>query len=824
MKRPNISFLVSIITTTALIVATSCRSRDLNDSVVLDGPGSSSTEQGTCSDNNIRFLFDVGAKAASPSIPLFDAATGTKENTKLPTCARVCKRDVVGGRVFIDDLNQFVGFIDTKFFKTTRPAACQLGLSHREIKTHYEFDALSNDEPGLILKDLIVKIFIDARNPNARDVFFINSNFTENGTIPSAAKFHKQFAQRVLNIPEDSNFSDVTYFTNNKRYFALKMLKHHIKGRATPVYGVHAFNEDVINEKTIVDAMRIIKKGFVVPGAQLAFVPESEKQTTNTVKNELKELGVEVISIDTIIGSRDYIPMNAGEAFGVLRVFPASNDDLGPSDIPVFRELPLDLTVVAGTITKALQDSMSHVNLKSKERKTPNMVLRGAEMSHPLLAKFNNKPVKLTVSLGGFSIEPVEMSVVIAKLKEKMNRPMQKLGLVPEQNFTRYRDMCANKPADCLVLNRKFGTKAANLGYLNSPTILGRTENPGSVSAKLGYNIVPDGFGVPMQLYIDFLNLPANAELKKTISKFVADEQGGLLSPKLRDEGISKIQGMFLKAKFPDGFLKKIGDSLEIIKVAAAKTSKEVPKKFKFRSSANAEDADNFNGAGLYDSFNGNTEKEDNPDGSCEFKTDPETPTKREMKPKTVACSIKGVYASLWNRRAVDERSFARIDQSTVAMGMSVVPEYDFEDEVAANGVVVTRAVNAVDVFGYSMLSQKDNNLATNPDPGTRAESAFVVFTSQVNPNFARAITQFAQPKADGAVLKEPVLSPKDLSTLIKAIMHAEEVYCRIKPGYFDDCNSVTFSRRKTSALDLEFKLLASGQFVIKQIREFHGQ
>ena len=29
-----------------------------------------------------------------------------------------------------------------------------------------------------------------------------------------------------------------------------------------------------------------------------------------------------------------------------------------------------------------------------------------------------------------------------------------------------------------------------------------------------------------------------------------------------------------------------------------------------------------------------------------------------KMEPRTIACAIKGVYASLWNKRAIEERTF----------------------------------------------------------------------------------------------------------------------------------------------------------------------
>ena len=107
-----------------------------------------------------------------------------------------------------------------------------------------------------------------------------------------------------------------------------------------------------------------------------------QQQTTATVAEDLAAAGIEVVPLDRILGSIVYLPMNTGEAWGYLRIFPADNDELSPADIPVFEELPLDLSVVAGVMTKAVQDANSHVNLKSKERGTPNMVLRDARPEH----------------------------------------------------------------------------------------------------------------------------------------------------------------------------------------------------------------------------------------------------------------------------------------------------------------------------------------------------------------------------------------------------------------------------------------------------------
>ena len=112
-------------------------------------------------------------------------------------------------------------------------------------------------------------------------------------------------------------------------------------------------------------------------------------------------------------------------------------------------------------------------------------------------------------------------------------------------------------------------------------------------------------------------------------------------------------------------------------------------------------------------------------DRSCLIEEDDEEggEVKRKVKPKSVGCAVKGVYASLWNKRAVEERFFARIDQTNIAMGLAIVPAYDPESDIAANAVVVTRVLNTDDVFGYSLSVQQGNNLVTNPDPGPTPRS-----------------------------------------------------------------------------------------------------
>src|SRR4029079_6881547 len=120
--------------------------------------------------------------------------------------------------------------------------------------------------------------------------------------------------------------------------------------------------------------------------------------------------------------------------------------------------------------------------------------------------------------------------------------------------------------------------------------------------------------------------------------------------------------------------------------------------------------------------------------------------TKLEIKPKTPQCGIKGVFASLWNPRAIEERSFARVDHTSASMGIAVVPAYDSESDVVANGVLITRSVNS-DFLAYTLDLQKYSNLVTNPDPGTVAQMTLATF-GDLNRPARFTVVRFATPVA----------------------------------------------------------------------------
>jgi hypothetical protein len=738
-------------------------------------------------------------------------------------------RDVMPDDSIVDVLDRTpdgawakVRFDGTEGWASAQFLACaQLGnvLSATAMTSAQDFNAFSVEGSGFGTgAGRSMKFLIDNRDPQNPKTHFINGNFKVNGAVPESAQNHWPFAVAALGIPEDHlTFNDVAYFTMDKRYIAGSIQTFFPDGAKEPTYAAQFYPDDVIHEELIVSTMRILGRSFKVPGRR-AFVRVGSQQTFDRVAGELREIGWEPLTIDQVLGSVDYLPLNPGEAWGRLRLFPKEPELLRPTDIPVFDELPLDLSVVAGTITRQYQDVTSHVNLKSKERGTPNMVLRSAGLDHAVLAKHADAPVHLVVARSGFVVEPTTDAIVEEKLRERLSRPLVGLPVVKEANLFDYDAICPALSPACMTHGNRFGGKASMLGFLANAAVLGRKDQAGSLSQKLGYDISPHGFAVPVQFYRDFLASPDNRVLKDKLDQLITKEKAGQLSPAERLALSKEVKALFYVARVPAAQLEAIK-----ARIAALAASDPQLKDLKVRSSANAEDIPNFDGAGLHDSFELELDHVDNPELSCTLEEDQDgVVTKLKIKPKTAQCTIKAVYASLWNQRAIEERSFARIDQATAAMGLSIVPAYDTESEVAANGVVISRVVNS-ELRGYTMSTQRGNNLVTNPDPGTIAESAVATF-GVVRPIQITTV-RFAKPKANEPALAAPVLTDAQMKQAVDIVRRIEQRYCENKEGYFDgDCKTVMQDPFKERALDLEFKLLENGRFVFKQVREFHSR
>ncbi|MCB9598414.1 MAG: hypothetical protein H6719_37215, partial [Sandaracinaceae bacterium] len=97
----------------------------------------------------------------------------------------------------------------------------------------------------------------------------------------------------------------------------------------------------------------------------------------------------------------------------------------------------------------------------------------------------------------------------------------------------------------------------------------------------------------------------------------------------------------------------------------AARVRRARGRRWIFRSSTNAEDLPGFSGAGLYESVVTVADPDD----------------------AAIAAAVREVWASVWSRRAWDEREYYRLDHDAVAMAILAQP---FLDGVTAMGVAIT--------------------------------------------------------------------------------------------------------------------------------------
>ena len=695
-------------------------------------------------------------------------------------------------------------------------------MSLKRLSTASDFKALSTPGGGFAGAGRSGKVLIDRRTPARPQAYFINGNYALGGTTPDYAKYHYPFAQRTLHITESSEeFNDSTYFTQEKRFVAGTVRTWFRDGNDVPTYGIQFYPDDVISEASLLDALKTVKAAIRIPGAKVAFVATGPQQTSGTITAELARLGIEVTSIDAVLGAIRYIGLNEGDAWGYLRIFPADVKHLGATDIPVFSELPLDLGVVAGVLTKAVQDVNSHVNLKSKERGTPNAVFRDAARDNALLAPWADKPVHLKVTLEGFTLEATTPEIIAQKRNDKLAGPWIPLPVVAESRLLSFDEMCPALDPTCFAGSQRYGGKATGLAFL--ARAMGRAGAPRTESALFGYDLTPRGFGIPVQYFRDFLAAPENASLKTLVDALVRDEKAGLLDADTRETRVREVKAAFLVAKTPPAMVAAITSRVTELMPG-------VPK-FKFRSSATSEDIPNFNGAGLYDSFSAETEKHDNLDGSCRVEEETGADgvvTKAKVKPKTLQCALKAVFASTFNVRAMEERTYGRLDHATAGMGIAVNPDYDNDEEVAYNAVLVTRVLGG-DIYGYSLSLQAGNNLVTNPEPGTLTEFDLAVFADPARP--ARfTTTRYAKTAADAPVNTARLLGEAKLTELVDIAKAVEIAMCKANPSYHPayhdagQCDFVWLDVDKPKALDMEFKILASGKYVLKQSREFHGR
>lgn len=494
---------------------------------------------------------------------------------------------------------------------------------------------------------------LDATIPGARSMKVVMDQADGNKIyFQNTTKFpvHYNFVSVALSgngkplVPTLASFNQSEYYSPDRR-FILAAVTYYEQAK---VWTLELAPYDTANAAMQVKLFTAVKAATYF-GSDLVIHPTSDtaEAIATTLPPEVPFLVNEILFTGI-----DYQPLNIATSYGRLRFVKEADlhkTYLSFRDIVVLDRVPNDIGTVVGIITEDFQTPLSHLNVLSQNRRTPNMSLRGA-VTNPTLTALKDKWVKLDV--GSFSYSIAEAPVAEADAWWEANKPAA-VG-VPRMDLT----VTALKNIEDLVPNDgslplrdaiktaipAFGGKAAHFSALK--------HIPGLP--------VPRAFGIPIFYYQQFLDqngLSAKIAAMLVDPTFKSD-------PATRDKQLASLRADILKGKVDPAF--------EAALFAKIKT--DYPRtRMKFRSSTNAEDLEGFTGAGLYESYAGQVEDPDRP----------------------ILKALKGTWASVWLFRAFEEREYRSIDHKSV--GMAILCSTSFVEE-EANGVALT--ANPFDTSG----------------------------------------------------------------------------------------------------------------------------
>ena len=523
---------------------------------------------------------------------------------------------------------------------------------HHEIKDRLQFQKLAhrNDIPGLkriwVCKFLITHV--DTPGPK---FFFMNTKKQEH---------HYLFYKKILgyNIYE-KEFDAITYYSNTGRKNLAGSIVAHDNyiddNNQQGIYSIEYWPSDPVSYPFVKLTWDLINRAMPFAADKIYYHLSSQSQINqfNDEKSLYKKSTIKLIDTDTLFKKFNFIPLNLGSSYGILRIMDYKNiPDF--HDIVIFRSLPNDLSHVRGIITDVSQTPLSHVNLKAKQNNIPNAYIKNASTKKEFL-KLVGRPVHFTVTADGYEIKETSHH----SLKDNLENASPISTPIPDMNF---------KLVEILKLHDisktdsvAFGAKASNMGELHS---------------ILSKKYAIDGNAIPFYFYDSFMKAnnfyPIIEELLNN-KKFLEDTQ-------YKHQKLIELQHLIQDGKVQNWMAKQF-----------LHMQSQYPEgsDLRLRSSSNSEDLENFNGAGLYSSF-----VHFNKEGPIEN-------------------TIKKVWASLWTYRAFMERDFHKIAHTNIAMGILVHLDHKHEQH---NGVAVTKNLFDSIWKGFYINVQSGQSLVTNPD------------------------------------------------------------------------------------------------------------
>jgi hypothetical protein len=617
--------------------------------------------------------------------------------------------------------------------------------------------------------ELLASQPLDSSLPGARSVKVVLDQSDHDALyFQNSGKFqiHYQFASTHLSgnghplVPSLAEFNQTEYFSQDRRF---------VLGAVTFYEGPNVWALEIAPYDTASTAM--IAKLFAAVakaayfGRVLTFHP-----TSQVIESGSKALpaSVRVTTTDQLYAAIDYQPLNLATAIGRLRFLAAADlakTYVGYRDIVVLDHVPNDISVVLGIITEEFQTPLSHVNVLSQNRGTPNMGLRRAT-TNPTLRALENKWVKLTVGAFTWSVAEATAEEADAFWETARPKPIQ---LQPvDMAVTDLRDVDKVTVEGTLPLREAikaaipaFGGKAAHFSVMaNTPGIP-----------------VPKAFAIPAAHYVRFMQQNG---LFDRVDALLADP-AFRDQPDVRDAKLAELRRAIMTGAVDQ----------DLQAALKAKLAAEYPgMSMRFRTSTNSEDLEGFPCAGCYESHTGDANDWND-----------------------VLDAIREAWSSIWLFRTFEERAYNGIDHKSVVMALLV--HHNFPSE-AANGVATT--ANPFDPSGlqpgfYVNVQSGGDAEVVHPPPGVTSD---------------QLIVQFDYPGQPVTYLSHSNLIPSGQNVLTRAQVHElgealDAIHSRFSAAY-----GPAAGNKGWYAMDVEFKFDGeAGQtphLAIKQARPYPGR
>ncbi len=557
----------------------------------------------------------------------------------------------------------------------------------------------------------------DAGDPDALDDLGCESDFTALASIPVSASIPGARSTKVVLDQADSNH---LHFQNSVRYQVhYAYVSTHLSGGALPLVGSLAefntteyFSPDrrfVLAAVSYYEGPKVFALEFspydtasaammqtmyeavqahAYFGAQLVLHPTS---AANAVEAAKLPSSVKVMTTDELYAGIDYQPLTLATGVGRLRFTTAAALELSPpsnQDLLVLDEAPNDISVVQGLVTETFQTPLSHINVLSANRGTPNMGLKKA-LTNATLRALDGKLVKLTVDALEWSAVEVTQEEAEEFWATHKPDPVTLPALNLDTDAIVNVEDCTPDPTDGGSLRdaikesvRAYGGKAAQYSILR----------------RIGDDVpIKPAFVIPVKHYDNFMK---DNGLDAMIQGFL-DDASFRTDSTVRVQKLNQLYAAIMAGTIRQELIDEI--------IARAAVAPYSGKKLRFRTSTNSEDLDGFPCAGCYESHTGD-------------------PADQEA----LRQAIRETYASAWSFRTFEERSYYGIDHFSVGMALMVHTNYPDEE---ANGVAVTS--NPYDPAGldpalYVNVQTGGDAEVVAPPPGVKSDE-FLYYFSQPN-------------------------------------------------------------------------------------------